>query len=79
MATRSDAAHEKGHGDRRIGGNTTSRPYAKRGPRVMEIARAARVKGERAKEDAALYRKLLAITGRVVAQANASRLRLPAT
>jgi len=40
------------------------------GRSVMEIARAARVKGEKGKEKMQpLYRKLLAITGRVVAQA----------
>jgi len=39
--------------------------------RVMEIGRAARIKGERGKDKLnGLYTKLLAITGRVVAQAN---------
>jgi transposase, IS5 family len=40
------------------------------GRHVMEIARAARVKGDKGKEKLQpIYRKLLAITGRVVAQA----------
>jgi IS5 family transposase len=40
------------------------------GRRVMEIARAARVKGDKGKEKLRpIYRKLLAITGRVIAQA----------
>jgi len=40
------------------------------GRRVMEIARAARIKGEKGREKLVpIYRKLLAITGRIVAQA----------
>jgi len=40
------------------------------GRRVMEIARAARIKGDKGKEKLQpIYRKLLAITGRVIAQA----------
>jgi IS5 family transposase len=40
------------------------------GRRVMEIARAARVKGDKGKEKLQpIYRKLLAITGRVITQA----------
>jgi transposase, IS5 family len=40
------------------------------GRRVMEIARAARIKGEKGREKLVpIYRKLLAVTGRVVAQA----------
>jgi len=70
--TRVDAAHEKVTAIADGGNTLRDRMRACRS--VMEIARAARVKGEKGKEDAALYRKLLAITDASRA-AKRSRLR----